>query len=97
MDESMNQKKNLFDKVILNSGIINLIVGFSFVISLLLIYLNPYNRFAIMTAASSAGLMNIMNGFKLVKDPKRKTTGSSYILMGVILIAFGFFLIQYVI
>ena len=93
----MNQKKNLVDRIVLKSDIINLVMGFVFIISFLLIYLNPYNRFAIMTAASSAGLMNIMNGFKLVKDPKKKTTGSSYILMGVILIAFGFFLIQYVI
>lgn len=92
----MNEKKNFFGRFLSKSNSINGLIGIALLISLLIVFQNPNNKFAIITASTTAGLLNMMNGFKLMKDPKKKTTAASYLLMGVILIAFGFFITQHI-
>ncbi len=86
---SGNNKINIID-------FINTIVGIVLIISLILIFQNPANRYAILAACISGGLVNVINGVKQMKDPKRKTTGLTFIMMGVIVIVLGFAIIQMV-
>lgn len=84
-------------KFLLKSDMINVIVGVVLIVSLILIYQNPYNKVAILAASIAGGLINITNGLKTIKDPKRKVTGATYLMMGVFLIALGYVITQYVI
>ena len=70
--------------------LINILVGVALIVSLILIFQHPTNRYAILVACLSGGTMNILNGMKLMKDPKRKMTGLTYVMMGVIVIFLGF-------
>ncbi len=86
---SGNNKVNIID-------LINTVVGIALMVSLILIFQNPTNRYAIMAACISGGIVNILNGVKQTKDPKRKMTGLTFIMMGVIVIILGFIIIQMV-
>ncbi len=76
--------------------LINTIVGVALIVSLILIFQHPENRYAIMVACLSGGLMNILNGLKQMKDIKRRTMGMTFLMMGVIVILLGFIIIQIV-
>lgn len=78
-----NNRINLVD-------LINIVVGVALIVSLILIFQHPTNRYAILVACLSGGIMNILNGMKQMKDPKRKMTGLTYVMMGVIVIVLGF-------
>ena len=90
----MDKRKKLLEKFTLKSDIINLILGIALIVSLILIYQNPMNKYAILAACISGGLMNIMNGMKLMKDPKKKTSGMTFVLMGVMVLFLGFFIVE---
>ena len=99
---NMNKfKKQLEENLSKNSRIniidlINTVVGVALIVSLILIFQQPTNRYAILAACFSGGSMNILNGLKQVKDPKRKITGITYIMMGVVVIFLGFIIIELV-
>lgn len=76
--------------------LINTIVGVALIVSLILIFQHPENRYAILAACLSGGLMNILNGLKQMKDSKRRTMGMTFLMMGVIVILLGFIIIQIV-
>ena len=84
---SGNNKINILD-------LINTVVGVALIVSLILIFQNPTNRYAILAACISGGLVNVLNGVKQVKDPKRKMSGLTFIMMGVIVIILGFIIIE---
>jgi uncharacterized membrane protein HdeD (DUF308 family) len=86
--------RKLLKELSLKSDIINLLVGIVLIVSLILIFQNPLNKYAILAACISGGLMNIMNGLKQMKDPKKKTSGMSFLMMGSIVIALGFIVIE---
>ncbi len=86
---SGNNKINILD-------LINTIVGIALIVSLILIFQNPTNRYAILAACISGGLVNILNGVKLTRSPKSKTTGFTFIMMGVIVIGLGFIIMEMV-
>jgi uncharacterized membrane protein HdeD (DUF308 family) len=88
-------KKDVW-KFPLKSDMINVIVGIVLIVSLIFVYRNPYNTFAILTACVAGGLINILNGLNTMKDPKRKTTGATFLMMGIFLIVLGFIITQYV-
>ena len=90
----MDKRKKLLEKFTLKSDIINLILGIALIVSLILIYQNPMNKYAILAACISGGLMNIMNGMKLMKDPKKKTSGMTFVMMGIIVLFLGFFIVE---
>lgn len=96
MEIDVNNLKKLLKKISLKSDIINIVLGVAFIISLIAIFQNPTNRIAILTASSSGGVLNAMFGVKMMKDPKRKSTGMSYVLIGIIIVALGFYLIELV-
>jgi uncharacterized membrane protein HdeD (DUF308 family) len=85
--------KKLLEEFSLKADIINTLMGIALIVSLILIFLNPNNQYAILIACISGGLMNIQNGLKLMKDPKKKTTGMSFLLLGAIVIILGFIII----
>ena len=70
--------------------LINTIVGVALIVSLILIFQHPTNRYAILAACLSGGLMNLINGVKQMKNPKQKMTGLTLFMMGVIEIFLGF-------
>jgi hypothetical protein len=84
-----NNRINLVD-------LINMVVGVALIVSLVIIFQYPTNRYAILTACLSGGVMNILNGIKQMKDPKRKMTGLTFIMMGVIVIVLGFIIMEMV-
>jgi hypothetical protein len=90
----VDKRKKLFEKFTLKSDVINLLVGIILIASLILIYQNPLNKYAILAACTSGGLMNIMNGMKLMKDPKKKTTAMTFLMMGGIVIFLGFLIVE---
>lgn len=92
----MDRLKKLLKDSSLKNDVINTLLGVALIVSLILMFLNPTNQIAILFACMTGGLINIMNGLKLTKDPKKKTTGMTYLMMGGILIAMGFFIITIV-
>ncbi|MDD3174210.1 MAG: hypothetical protein PHF63_11260 [Herbinix sp.] len=90
----MNKFKKLIKEFSLKSDIINTIVGIILIVSLIFILQNPRNHAAILTACISGGLINILNGFNLMKNPKKMSTGMSFLMMGIILIVLGFIIIN---
>jgi hypothetical protein len=90
----VDKRKKLLEKFTLKSDIINLILGIALIVSLILIYQNPMNKYAILAACISGGLMNIMNGMKLMKDPKKRTSGITFVMMGIIVLFLGFFIVE---
>ncbi|MHB8128686.1 MAG: hypothetical protein ACYDEX_06800 [Mobilitalea sp.] len=92
----MDKLKKLLKDSSFKNDVINTLLGVALIVSLILIFLKPTNQIAILIACTTGGLINIMNGLKLTKDPKKKTTGMTYFMMGFILIAMGFFIITMV-
>lgn len=92
----MNNLMKLLKNISLKSNTIQVVLGIVLIISLSVVLLNPYNKLAVLTATTSGGLINAMFGVNMMKDPKRKSTGMSYVLIGIIMIGLGFYLIQYV-
>lgn len=90
----MDKLKKLLKEFSLRSDIMNAIVGIVLIVSLILIFQNPNNRYAILVACISGGLMNILSGLKQMKEPKRKTTGLTFIMLGVIVIFLGFVIMR---
>ena len=84
---SRNSKLSLMD-------LFNTIIGIALIVSLILVFQNPGNRFAILATCLSGGLMNILNGLKQWKDPKRKMMGMTFFMMGAIVIALGFIIMD---
>ncbi len=88
----MNRWKKLLEEFSLKSDLMITLMGIALIVSLFFIYKDPVNGNAILVAAMSGGGINLINGFKLVKDPKKKTTGYSYLMMGIIVILLGYVL-----
>lgn len=76
--------------------VINTIMGVALIVSVVLIFQHPENRYAILAACLSGGLMNILNGLKQMKDTKRRMMGMTFLMMGTILIILGFLILQIV-
>lgn len=91
----MDRMKKLIEALSLKINILNIIVGIAFMLSLILIFLEPDNKFAVLSACIAGGFINILNGLKIWKDPKRKTMGLSYVMMGIIIIVLGFVLFDF--
>ncbi len=84
---SKNNKLNWMD-------LFNTIVGIALIVSLFLVFQNPGNRYAILAICLSGGLMNVLNGLKQWKDPKRKMMGMTFFMLGIIVIALGFIIMD---
>jgi len=91
----MEQWKKLSGKVTDKSDKLNMLLGVVLIAALIFVYRNPYNKVAILAGCIAGGLMNILSGIKTMKNPKRKTTGMSYIMMGIILILLGCLITRY--
>jgi hypothetical protein len=92
----MNNRKKQLEKLPIKSDIINTIVGIALIVSVVLIFIFPYNQYAILAACISGGLINIMNGLKQRKEPGRKSMSMTLIMMGIIVIFLGFVIIKIV-
>jgi predicted membrane channel-forming protein YqfA (hemolysin III family) len=94
MGVEVEKLRKFLKQFTLKSDIINLLVGIALIVSLIFIYQNPLNKYAILAACVSGGLINIMNGLKLIKDPKKKTSGMTYLMMGSIVVILGFIIVE---
>ena len=92
----MNKTKKFLEKIVSKSSIINLILGIVLLLSLVIIFHNPYNRYAILAGCTCCGLVNMFNGLKMMQGTKNKQMGMSYLMLGAIIIVAGFIVIQYV-
>lgn len=91
----MDGLKKLIKILTIKGDIINTVLGILLIISLIFIYMDPVNKLAIILACSTGGLMNVMNGLKVIKDPQKKSSGMTFLMMGVIIISLGFIITQY--
>jgi hypothetical protein len=100
MVNNMNILKKLLEEGISGENklnwidLINTIAGIALIVSLILIFNYPTNRYAILAACLSGGLVNIISGLKQSKDPKRKMTGLTFVMLGVIVIVLGFIIVE---
>jgi hypothetical protein len=90
----MDKRKKQLKKLSLKSDVINTIIGIALIVSLIFVFINPTNRYAILAACLMGGMLNLMNGLKQRKDPIRKSMGMSLIMMGVIVILLGFVILR---
>lgn len=91
----MNKMTRLLESISKRSGVVNAIAEILLILALIIIYQKPNNQFAILTACTAGGVLNMMFGINMRKDPVKKMTAISYVLMGVILIGLGLYLIRY--
>jgi uncharacterized membrane protein HdeD (DUF308 family) len=90
----MDAFRKFLEKYSLKSDMINLLLGIILIVSLVIIYKYPNNQMCILTACISGGLINVTYGLKLMKDPKKMTTGMPFLMMGIIVIVLGFVIIS---
>lgn len=90
----MEKLNKFIKKITLKSNIILALAGIILMIVIIFIYLNPTNLNAILIAAIACGIMNIIQAFKMLKDPKRKSMGLTYLMMGIIIIVVGFIIVK---
>lgn len=90
----MEKIKKLLKAFPFKTEIVNLMLGIALVVALFLIFLKPDNKAALLTACIAGGFINILNGLRIVKEPKKSTMGMTYIMMGILLIFLGFLLYQ---
>jgi len=76
--------------------IINTVLGIILIILIVLILQHPYSNFMFTAAFIVGGSMNILNGVKLLKDPKKKSIGLSFLLMGIIIIFIGITVVNFI-
>lgn len=86
--------KRLFDKwrelkLTPNAVITVLVIAFIVFLTMTLIY--PERLFFSYGAFMAGGMLNIVNGLKLVNDKKKRSIGITYIFFGIIIIFLGFF------
>ncbi len=92
----MNDRKKQSKKSSATIDMINTAAGIVLIVSVVLIFVFPYNHYAILAACISGGFINIMNGLKQRKEPGRKSMAMTLIMMGVIVIFLGFVIISIV-
>lgn len=80
--------------ILLKNNIIIALLGIILLGSIMVISKYPECRTAILASCISGGLINIMNGLRINKDPKRRTAGMPFIMLGAIIIVMGFFIIN---
>lgn len=81
--------KKLSEKLQQKSNLLIAITGLVLLVSLVLVYLLPHNKITILIACAACGFMNILQGLKYLNDAKKKTTGWSVIMLGIIVIVVG--------
>lgn len=87
----MNRLKKFHNKRHPTYDLVNTLLGVLLLILLMLIFVYPSSRYLSLGVFFAGGSMNILNGLKSMKDPKRKTMGMSFILFGMIIIFIGIF------
>lgn len=89
MDKLIKRIKELS----LSYDVINTILGAVLLVFLFLVLRHPQNSLFLLIAFAVGGSMNIVNGLKYKKDPKKKNLGMSFILFGIIVIFIGYLLV----
>ncbi|NLP35593.1 MAG: hypothetical protein GX359_10485 [Clostridiales bacterium] len=89
----MDKIKKLIREFSLSLDIINVLLGILLMIFLILIFTIPHNSLLLFMAFATGGIMNIVNGLKYKKDPKRRNMGMLFILFGFIVIFIGYLMV----
>ena len=67
---------------------LNLILGL-FMLTALLVFGKTGNRFSMYAIIFSGGLMNISNGYQMLKQKNKRQLGQSMILFGIVILFLG--------
>jgi uncharacterized membrane protein len=86
-NDFMKKNKLLLD-------ILNVILGVALIVLLALAFSNPGNKYYIFFSFLSGGLINLSNGLKLKQEKARKSMGITSIMLGIIIIAIGFLIMN---
>lgn len=86
----MNKLIKFLKEYALLYDIINTLLGIALIIFMILFFVNPKNHVILFVAFLIGGSMNIINGLKFMKDPKKKNIGMSSVLLGAIIIFVGY-------
>ena len=73
----------------LNYDVMIIFLGIALVVLLILTFINPGSRLIMLAAFVSGGLLNVINGLKIVNDKNRRNMGMSYIFFGILIIVIG--------
>ena len=87
----MKKLRNLLKEYRMTYDIVIVLCGILLIVFLLLTLTHPKNRFFMLAAFASGGLVNALNGLKLIKDKKKRSMAISYIFFGIILIFLGIY------
>ncbi len=60
------------------------------VVLLILNFIIPNQKFLLFAVFTAGGMINVMNGLKIVRDKKKRNIGMSYIFFGILIILIGF-------
>jgi 4-hydroxybenzoate polyprenyltransferase len=89
----MNGLKKLIAKFSSMYDIIIALIGIALFIIVIIIFMNHQNLTVILIACIACGIINILQGLKMMKDPKKRMTGMSYLLLGIVIIVVGFLIV----
>lgn len=92
----MNKRNKLFEMLLRKNIKINTVLSFVLIIALFYFFLKPNSQYAILAACFAGGSINVVNGISMWREPVKRTMGMSYLLFGVIIIALGFIIVQYI-
>ncbi len=92
----MDKRKKWLEEIVKKNIKINTVLAMILVVALFFFYLKPDSKLAVLVACFAGGLINMLNGVPLWRNPVRRTTGMSYLLFGAVIIALGFIIIQYI-
>ncbi len=76
-------------KLQLSYDLILTVLGIILVVFLVLTFLNPGNSIFLIAAFTAAGLINVVNGLKIIRDKRKRSIGMNYIFFGIIIIFAG--------
>jgi apolipoprotein N-acyltransferase len=65
--------------------------GILLVVFLILTLTHPGNSFFMLTAFAAGGLINVLNGLKILRDKKKQSMAISYIFFGIIVVLLGIY------
>jgi uncharacterized membrane protein HdeD (DUF308 family) len=71
--------------------IVIVLCGILLIVFLVLTLTHPKNSFFMLAAFAAGGLINVLNGFKIIKDKKKRSMAISYIFFGIILLFLGIY------
>jgi flagellar basal body-associated protein FliL len=88
----LNKFRKFIEELLKKTDIVVMILTIVLVISIFFVFQYPNDQWPIISACASGGLMNILTGLKQTKNPSKKSSGMTFVMLGVIIVILGFIL-----